>query len=167
MHGKLIINKPTLCVCFIKINGKSQKLESIKNKEELELPFGIYKINVGIGWSDTTHVQMDRPEPWDSGIEWAWEKSKEIVIDEKITIIKIKRKWHLLKHVTTEATMSKSRDILTQLHVNLLIVNNTQRIQMLCIWILCLERLRSRYAKKIYLQSVTPFLYNSIYLILI
>ena len=101
MNGKILIKKPNICICFIKINGEMKQLGAFKTREELELPFGTHKVNVAIEYSDTGHIGM-----W-SDLEWAWKEDKEIVIDETITNIKIKRKWHLLKHVTTEATIFK------------------------------------------------------------
>lgn len=107
MNGKIIIKKPNICVCFIKLDGTVKQLGAFKTSEELELPFGTHKINVAIEYSDTGHIGMDHGHAHWSDLEWAWKEDKEIVIDEKITNIKIKRKWHLLKHVTTEATISK------------------------------------------------------------
>ncbi|MCH5159704.1 MAG: hypothetical protein J1F66_02510 [Clostridiales bacterium] len=107
MNGKIIIKKPTICTCFIKINGESKPLHSFKTKDELELPFGVYKVNVGIEFSDTGNIGMDGGHIQWSDIEWAWEKDKEITIDASITTIKIKRKWHWFKHITAEATMDK------------------------------------------------------------
>ena len=36
---------------------------------------------------------------------WAWERDKEIFVGEKDVVIRIKRKWHLLKPVTAEAVV--------------------------------------------------------------
>ncbi len=107
MNGKIRINKPGICVCVIKIDGKVKQLGAFKGVEELEVPFGTHKINVGIEYSDTGHIGMDHGHAhWDD-IEWAWKEDKEIVIDETTTNIKIKRKWHLFKHITAEAVINK------------------------------------------------------------
>ncbi|MCD8029112.1 MAG: hypothetical protein LUF02_10785, partial [Erysipelotrichaceae bacterium] len=36
---------------------------------------------------------------------WAWENMKEVTISEKDVYIEIKRKLHMTKHVTAEATI--------------------------------------------------------------
>lgn len=107
MKGKVIIKKPNICVSILKINGKTQQLGAFKTKEELELPYGTYRINVGIEISDTGHMGMGHGHSHWSDIEWAWKDEKDLVVDEKTSVIKIKRKWHLLKHITTEATIIK------------------------------------------------------------
>lgn len=44
-----------------------------------------------------------------SNIEWAWKNDQEIIIDQNIISIKIKRKRHLLSHVTTESIIEKNK----------------------------------------------------------
>lgn len=107
MKGKIIIKKPNICVAVLKINGKTQQLGAFNTCKELELPYGIYKINVGIEISDTGYIGMDHGHSHWSDVEWAWEDEKDLVVDEKTSVIKIKRKWHLLKHITTEASIIK------------------------------------------------------------
>ncbi len=38
---------------------------------------------------------------------WAWEKDKEILINEESICIEIKREWHLLKPVSVKAKIMK------------------------------------------------------------
>lgn len=103
MNGKLIIKKPIICVCVIKIDGVVKQIHG----NEIELPFGSYKINVGIKYYDSGDVGMDHGHSHWSDIEWAWGNDKEVIVDEKITTIKIKRKWHLLRHITAKASIEK------------------------------------------------------------
>ena len=108
MNGKILIKKPNICVCFIKIDETVKQLGAFKTREELDIPFGTHKINVAIEYSDTENIGewvMDK-QYW-SDLEWDWKEDKEIIIDETITNIKIKRKCYLLKNVTTEAEISK------------------------------------------------------------
>jgi len=103
MNGKIIIKKPFICVCYIKINGE---IKILKNKF-LQLPFGTYTINVGIEYSDTGDIGMDSGHSQWSDIEWAWNNDKKIIIDDSTTTIVIKRKWHLLRHITADAIIKK------------------------------------------------------------
>ena len=107
MNGKIKIKKPRICVCVIKIDSKIKPLGAFKCIQEVELPFGTHKINLGIEYSDAAHIGMDHGHPHWSDIEWAWKEDKEVVIDDIITTIKIKRKWHLFKHITAEAIIDK------------------------------------------------------------
>ena len=109
MNGKVIIKKPNICVAVLKINGKAQQLGAFNTSKEIELPYGTYKINVGLEISDTGHIGMDHGHSHWSDVEWAWKEDKELIVDEKTSIIKIKRKWHLLKHITTEAIIKKEK----------------------------------------------------------
>ena len=107
MNGKIIINKPKVCICVIKLDGKLKQLNALTGADEVELAFGTHKINIGIEYSDTGHIGMDHGHPdWDD-IEWAWKEDKEIVIDDTVKTIKLKRKWHLFKHITADAIISK------------------------------------------------------------
>ena len=107
MNGKIRINKPRICICVIKIDGKVKQLGAFKSIKELEIPFGTHKINVGVEYSDTGDIGMETGHAHWSDIEWAWKEDKEIIIDETTTNIKIKRKWHLFKHITAEAVINK------------------------------------------------------------
>lgn len=102
MNGKIILKVPFMCVCVIKIDGKRKTLNPF-NKKEIDISAGIHKINVGIEYYDHGDESYSR---W-SDIAWAWKEDKEILIDEKVTIIKIKRKWHLFKYITAEAIIKK------------------------------------------------------------
>lgn len=107
MKGKIIIKKPNICVVILKINGKMQQLGAFNTSKEIELPYGTYKVNVGIEISDTGHIGMDHGYSHWSDIEWTWKEDKELSVDKKNCIIKVKRKWHLLKHITTEVIIKK------------------------------------------------------------
>lgn len=100
MNGKILIKTPHICICVIKIDG----IKKVIKKRLIELPIGVHKINVGIEYYSTG--DDFKQSSW-SAIEWAWKNAKELVIDETVTIIKIKRKWHLFKHITTEATIEQ------------------------------------------------------------
>lgn len=107
MNGKIMVKKPNICVAVLKINGEYKKLNAFKSLEELEYPVGSYKVNIGLEYSDTGHVGMDHGHAHWSDVEWAWKEDKELVVDETTTTIKVKRKWHLLKHITATATITK------------------------------------------------------------
>ncbi len=107
MNGKILIKKPKICGCNIRINGSIKQLGPFSTKEELALPFGAHRINVAIIYYDTSYIGAGHGKRTASYLEWAWENDREIVIDETVTKIKIKRKWHLLRHVTTEVEITK------------------------------------------------------------
>lgn len=107
MNGKIIIKKPNICVCVIKIDGNITQLGAFGNQQIVEIPIGKHNINVGIEYSDTGHIGMDHGHAHWEDIEWAWKKDKDIIIDETIITIILKRKWHLLKHITAKATINK------------------------------------------------------------
>lgn len=96
MNSKVIINKPKICDCVLLIDGKSER---IKNKN-IEIPYGKHKINIAI--------EID-VSPSDSHVisNNVWGEEIEVDIDSPITIINIKRKWHLFKHITTEFAVEK------------------------------------------------------------
>ena len=96
MQSKLIIKKPKLCDCFISIDYKEER---IKNKE-LELTYGKHIINVAI------EIDMSPSDRRVIG-ENVWSNPVEIEIDTPITVLTIKRKWHLFRHVTTEFKIEK------------------------------------------------------------
>ena len=96
MQSKLIIKKPILCDCFISIDDNEER---IKNKE-FELSYGKHIINVAIE-IDMSHSDYNVVE------ENVWSNPVEIEVDTPITVLTIKRKWHLFSHVTTEFKIKK------------------------------------------------------------
>ena len=98
MSGKIVIETLFICECKIKIGGIEKRLNPFKKRMEVEVPCGKHFVNVAIEY-DEFH---ESSRVWSSDI-WAWERDREIFVGEKDVVIKIKRKWHLLKPVTAEA----------------------------------------------------------------
>lgn len=91
---------PKLCDCCIYIDGEIKIIGSLKGSKVIELPYGKHIINVGINYDE-----MPESKRVHGANTWAWEDMKELTISEKDVYIEIKRKWHMTKHVSAEATI--------------------------------------------------------------
>lgn len=98
MNGKIIIKTPFMCDCRVLIDGVTKTLNPFKKTQLIELPYGKHYINVSINYDE-----MPESSKVYGADAWAWENDKEINVSENNIYIEIKRKWHLLKPVTTEA----------------------------------------------------------------
>lgn len=96
--GKIILRTPLICECYIEIDGFYKLLKAFKKTQTVELPYGKHFINVGIGYYESLDSSQKH-----CSYTWAWEHAKAFDINEKNIEIELKRKWHLLKHVTAEA----------------------------------------------------------------
>lgn len=99
MTGKIIIDKPALCNCVIDIDGDITKID----KKEYELPYGTYKINVGITYEDLAEKGKEKK----TVTTWAWKSPHSVNMDGVTTKIKIVRKVHIVTPLTAEATITR------------------------------------------------------------
>lgn len=103
LTGRIVLKTPFICECCTKIDGVYQTLNPFKKHHMIELSYGKHSINVGINYDEIPESSRVH-----SSNTWAWENDKMIEVNENDIIIEVKRKWHLLKPVTTEAQI-KSR----------------------------------------------------------